>query len=219
MVFSDDDDDDDEAGSEVEAEEEAKALSLDASWSRSEAPTICLTAPWCKSMHGRNTLLLFVDVGILRRNENKVKKRESEKSSLLESIFFDMACARLLASWLEKKWLLSKTSKSSTFFSSCKNIPSLHSTRLQRPTKKRTMTIAVPLEPVIRDRASIKTLRLLALKLNRDTISGPEEIANATAKALRSVVSTAKFASLDELIQIIRTAGRYLQQSQPRGKR
>lgn len=80
------------------------------------------------------------------------------------------------------------------------------------------MTIAVPLEPVIRDRASIKILTSLALKLNRDTISGPEEIANATAKALRSVVSTAKFASLDELIQIIRTAGRYLQQAQPRGE-
>lgn len=80
------------------------------------------------------------------------------------------------------------------------------------------MTTAIPLEQSIKEKASIKTLTLLALQLKRGTVCGPEDIANATAKALRSVVSTAKFTSLEELIHIIRTAGRYLQQAQPRGR-
>jgi hypothetical protein len=84
--------------------------------------------------------------------------------------------------------------------------------------RRLAMTTAIPLEQTIKDKASIKTLNLLALQLKRGTISGPEDIANATAKALRSVVSTARFTSLEELIQIIRTAGRHLQHSQPRGE-
>lgn len=81
------------------------------------------------------------------------------------------------------------------------------------------MTAPIAMEHIIKDKASVKTLTLLALQLKRGTLSGPEEIANATARALRSVVSAAKFASLEELIQIIRTAGRYLQQAQVRGER
>ena len=89
------------------------------------------------------------------------------------------------------------------------------------PTRTPTLpaaTAMMAMEQVIKDRASVKTLTLLALQLKRGTLSGPEAIANATARALRSVVSAAKFASLDELILIIRTAGRYLQQAQVRGE-
>ncbi|UZJ51243.1 hypothetical protein CBS101457_000563 [Exobasidium rhododendri] len=78
------------------------------------------------------------------------------------------------------------------------------------------MTTPITLEDVVKDKGSIRALTLLALQLKRGTLTGPEDIATATAKALRSVVSAAKFASLEELIQIIRSAGKYLQQAQIR---
>lgn len=81
-----------------------------------------------------------------------------------------------------------------------------------------TATPSRPVEAVIRDRATLKTLSLLALELRRGTVSGPEDVAAATARALRSVVSAARFATMDELVDIIRAAGRFLQESQVRGK-
>lgn len=81
-----------------------------------------------------------------------------------------------------------------------------------------TATPSRPVEAVIRDRATLKTLSLLALELRRGTVSGPEDVAAATARALRSVVSTARFATMDELVDIIRAAGRFLQESQVRGR-
>lgn len=71
---------------------------------------------------------------------------------------------------------------------------------------------------MVRDRATLKTLSLLALELRRGTVSGPENVAAATARALRSVVSAAKFATMEELVEIIRAAGRFLQESQVRGE-
>ncbi|PWN37447.1 nagb/rpia/CoA transferase-like protein [Meira miltonrushii] len=74
---------------------------------------------------------------------------------------------------------------------------------------------SVILEKHVRDRTSLRTLRQLALQFRRETINGPSEVANATAKALRTVVSAARFQNLDELIVIIRSAGAFLQDSQP----
>jgi translation initiation factor eIF-2B subunit beta len=75
---------------------------------------------------------------------------------------------------------------------------------------------AKALEETIKDRATVKTLRNLALHLRRGTISGPENVSNATAKGLRSVVSAARFGNLDELIAIIKAAGAFLQDAQPK---
>lgn len=74
------------------------------------------------------------------------------------------------------------------------------------------------LEQVVRDKAAVKTLRNLALQLRRRQISGPLEVANATAKALRQLVSTSKCQDVQELVQLLRSAGRFLQEAQPGGE-
>ncbi|KDN35319.1 nagb/rpia/CoA transferase-like protein [Tilletiaria anomala UBC 951] len=81
------------------------------------------------------------------------------------------------------------------------------------PSVQETSFCAV--EQVIRDRSTLTVLRNLALQLQRRQLSGPSQVANATAKALRQVVSTSKFQDVEELVHIIRVAGRFLQDAQP----
>ncbi|SPO22702.1 related to GCD7 - translation initiation factor eIF2b, 43 kDa subunit [Ustilago trichophora] len=76
-------------------------------------------------------------------------------------------------------------------------------------------THQAPFESIIKDKASQKLIISLSLRLRRGQISGPEAVSEATAKALRSVVSSAKYNSMQELIDIIKAAGRHLQLSQP----
>ncbi|SPO24875.1 related to GCD7 - translation initiation factor eIF2b, 43 kDa subunit [Ustilago trichophora] len=77
------------------------------------------------------------------------------------------------------------------------------------------LTHQAPFESIIKDKASQKLIISLSLRLRRGQISGPEAVSEATAKALRSVVSSAKYNSMQELIDIIKAAGRQLQLSQP----
>ncbi|EST06392.1 Initiation factor 2B-related [Kalmanozyma brasiliensis GHG001] len=72
-----------------------------------------------------------------------------------------------------------------------------------------------PLETILTDKPSQKLIHTLSLRLRRNQISGPEAVASTTAKALRSVVSSARYSSMQDLIDIIKCAGRYLQLSQP----
>ncbi|CBQ70401.1 related to GCD7-translation initiation factor eIF2b, 43 kDa subunit [Sporisorium reilianum SRZ2] len=81
------------------------------------------------------------------------------------------------------------------------------------PTPK--LTHQAPFETIIKDKSSQKLIISLSLRLRRGQISGPEAVSEATAKALRSVVSSAKYNSMQELIDIIKAAGRQLQLSQP----
>lgn len=71
------------------------------------------------------------------------------------------------------------------------------------------------LEQVVRDRASQNAVHELGMRLRRNQLTGTEVIAEATARTLRAVVSAAKFTRLDELVQMIRTVGRHLQDSLP----
>lgn len=71
------------------------------------------------------------------------------------------------------------------------------------------------LEHVVRDRASQIVVKELELRLRRRQIAGTEAVAEATARALRSVVSAAKVWRLDELVLLIRTVGRRLQDALP----
>ncbi|TKY85123.1 hypothetical protein EX895_006203 [Sporisorium graminicola] len=91
------------------------------------------------------------------------------------------------------------------------NIPALAGNGLSA-TK---LTHQAPFETIIKDKASQKLIISLSLRLRRGQISGPEAVSEATAKSLRSVVSSAKYNSMQELIDIIKAAGRYLQLSQP----
>ncbi|GAC72778.1 hypothetical protein PANT_7d00268 [Moesziomyces antarcticus T-34] len=72
-----------------------------------------------------------------------------------------------------------------------------------------------PFETIIKEKSSQKLLIALSLQLRRGQITGPEAVSEATAKTLRSVVSSAKYSSMQELIDIIKAAGRHLQLSQP----
>ncbi|KIS71086.1 translation initiation factor eIF2B subunit beta [Mycosarcoma maydis] len=76
-------------------------------------------------------------------------------------------------------------------------------------------THQAPFETIIKEKTSQKLIISLSLRLRRGQISGPEAVSEATAKALRSLVSSAKYNSMQELIDIIKSAGRYLQLSQP----
>ncbi len=84
------------------------------------------------------------------------------------------------------------------------------------PTNK--LTHQAPFESIIRDKPSQKLIISLSLRLRRGQISGPEAVSEATAKTLRSVVSSAKYGSMQELIDIIKAAGRQLQLSQPQSR-
>lgn len=77
------------------------------------------------------------------------------------------------------------------------------------------LTHQAPFETIIKDKASQRLIISLSLRLRRGQVSGPEAVSEATAKALRSVVSSAKYNSMQELIDIIKAAGRHLQLSQP----
>ncbi|PWZ01050.1 nagb/rpia/CoA transferase-like protein [Testicularia cyperi] len=72
-----------------------------------------------------------------------------------------------------------------------------------------------PLDTIVKDRSSLKLINALSLQLRRSQLSGPEKVAEATAKTLRSVVSSARYSNMQELIDIIKAAGRTLQLSQP----
>ena len=71
------------------------------------------------------------------------------------------------------------------------------------------------LEEVLRDRLSLVTVKEMAMRLRRQQLQGTEAIAEATAKTLRTVVSAARYWRLDELVHMIRTVGRYLQDALP----
>ncbi|WFD32544.1 GCD complex subunit gcd7 [Malassezia sp. CBS 17886] len=74
---------------------------------------------------------------------------------------------------------------------------------------------ASPVDAVVLDRSSLQTVKELSARLRRDQAGGTEAIADATAKTLRAVVSSAKYWRLDELVHMIRTVGICLQEAQP----
>ena len=69
------------------------------------------------------------------------------------------------------------------------------------------------LEDVVRDRSSQLAVKEFAMQLRRQQIAGTKAVAETTAKTIRAVVSSAKYRRLEELVQMIRTVGRYLQDS------
>ena len=72
-----------------------------------------------------------------------------------------------------------------------------------------------PLESLVKDKPSQRLITELSLQLRRGQLRGPQPVAEATCKLLRSVASAAKFTSLQELIDIIKRVGRELQSAQP----
>ncbi|EPQ31794.1 uncharacterized protein PFL1_01126 [Pseudozyma flocculosa PF-1] len=84
------------------------------------------------------------------------------------------------------------------------------------PPPKARPSHHAPIESLIRDKPSQRALAELCLQLRRGQLKGAENVATATAKLLRSVASAAKFTSLQQLIDILKAAGRALQASQPR---
>lgn len=93
--------------------------------------------------------------------------------------------------------------------------PSTASAAAAAPGTKLLPHQSQPFTSIIKDKSSQKLITTLSLRLRRGQLSGPEAVSEATAKALRSVVSSAKYASMQELIDIIKAAGRELQLSQP----
>ncbi|KOS14254.1 nagb rpia transferase-like protein [Malassezia pachydermatis] len=71
------------------------------------------------------------------------------------------------------------------------------------------------IETVVRDRSSQMVVKDLEMRLRRHQITGTAAVAEATAKALRSVVSAAKCWRLEDLVMLIRTVGRRLQNALP----
>ncbi|WFC95803.1 GCD complex subunit gcd7 [Malassezia brasiliensis] len=71
------------------------------------------------------------------------------------------------------------------------------------------------LEDVVRDRASQLAVKEFASKLRRQQIQGTQAVAEATAKTIRGVVSSAKYWRLEELVRMIRTVGHALQDALP----
>lgn len=71
------------------------------------------------------------------------------------------------------------------------------------------------LEEVVRDRQALNAVQELAMRLRRQQLVGSERVAEAVAKVLRLVVSSAKFWRLEELVRMIRTTGRHLQDALP----
>lgn len=71
------------------------------------------------------------------------------------------------------------------------------------------------LEEVVRERSSVHGVKELAMQLRRNQVGGTEAIAEATAKMLRTVVSSAKYWRLEELVLMIRTVGQYLHDALP----
>ncbi|PKI85477.1 GCD complex subunit gcd7 [Malassezia vespertilionis] len=71
------------------------------------------------------------------------------------------------------------------------------------------------IDDVVRDRAALLSVKELSMQLRRQQLSGTEVIAEATAKIIRGVVSSAKYWRLEELMRMIRIVGRYLQDSLP----
>lgn len=71
------------------------------------------------------------------------------------------------------------------------------------------------LEDVVRDRASQLAVKEFATKLRRQQIQGTQAVAEATAKTIRGVVSSAKYWRLEELVRMIRTVGHVLQDALP----
>jgi translation initiation factor eIF-2B subunit beta len=76
---------------------------------------------------------------------------------------------------------------------------------------------ATRIDALIKDRSTLLALRSLALQLQRRQVAGPSHVAAITAKTLRSVVSTTKFQNVEDLVQVIRAAGGFLQEAQPGG--
>ncbi|WFD36709.1 GCD complex subunit gcd7 [Malassezia cuniculi] len=77
-------------------------------------------------------------------------------------------------------------------------------------------SVAQPsLEESIRDKQALNAVQELAVRLRRQQLVGSEKVAEAVAKVMRLVVSSARFWQLDELVNMIRTTGRYLQTALP----
>jgi translation initiation factor 2B subunit (eIF-2B alpha/beta/delta family) len=68
------------------------------------------------------------------------------------------------------------------------------------------------------DRPTQKHLRGLYLSLRRGELRGSTDVALATAKALRRVISGARFTVLEELNNTIRITGAWLQEARRGGE-
>lgn len=71
------------------------------------------------------------------------------------------------------------------------------------------------LEQCVRDRSSLLAVKDLAIRLRRQQVTGSFDIAEATARTLRGVVSSARYWRIEELINMIRVTGKYLQDALP----
>ena len=72
-----------------------------------------------------------------------------------------------------------------------------------------------PLEEIVRDKQALIAVQELGLRLRRQQLVGSEKVAEAVAKVMRLVVSSAKFWQLDELLYMIRMSGKHLQEALP----
>lgn len=81
-----------------------------------------------------------------------------------------------------------------------------------------TPTNLQPFPFLVKDKSSQRAISNLHRSLRQGKLKGPEHVALATARAMRHVVSAAKFNDLDQLVEIIKEAGREAQRGQIRGK-
>lgn len=75
-----------------------------------------------------------------------------------------------------------------------------------------------PFPSLVKDKSSQRAISNLHRSLRQGKLRGPEHVALATARAMRHVVSAAKFTDLDQLVEIIKEAGREAQRGQIRGE-
>ncbi|KAG8934596.1 GCD complex subunit gcd7 [Tulasnella sp. 418] len=71
---------------------------------------------------------------------------------------------------------------------------------------------------LVKDRATVRQIESLVAKLRRRQVAGAHQTASETVLVLRSVISSAKFSSLEQLVSIIKSVGRVLVDAQPKGE-
>ncbi|ELU44960.1 IF-2B domain-containing protein [Rhizoctonia solani AG-1 IA] len=72
---------------------------------------------------------------------------------------------------------------------------------------------------LIRDKGTLRNVESLVARLRRRQITGAHDTAVETVLLLRQVVSTARFSSIDQLLDMIRSVGTRLVAAQPKVRR
>lgn len=90
----------------------------------------------------------------------------------------------------------------------------------QSPTKPQLMPslTSTPQQRSARPSPALKLLNALCDSLRARSIAGPDAVAIATAKALRTVVQAARGGDAEDLAYEVKRAGKMLQDAQPAGE-